>query len=75
VHRLRPERRGGVLQHLQPCSRRTVRHGQKKDGFGAVGMEEAGADGTSDPIVFAFDKDRMRREIASVLTTLLDVYP
>jgi hypothetical protein len=29
-----------VLQHLQPCSRRTVRHGQKKDGFGVVGMEE-----------------------------------
>ena len=31
-------------KHLQPCSRRTVRHGRKKDGFGAVGMEEAGAD-------------------------------
>jgi hypothetical protein len=43
VHRLRPERRGGVLQHLQPCSRRTVRNGRKKDGVGVGGMEE-GAD-------------------------------
>ena len=42
MHRLRPKRSGGVRQHLQPCSRRTVRHGQKKDGFGAVVMEEAG---------------------------------
>jgi hypothetical protein len=42
VHRLRPERRGGVRQHLQPCSRRTVRNGRKKDEFGVVGMEERG---------------------------------
>ena len=40
MHRLRPERRGGVLQHLHPCSRRTVLKGRKKDGIGAVGTEE-----------------------------------
>jgi hypothetical protein len=30
-----------VRQHLQPCNRRTVRDGRKKDGFGAARMEEA----------------------------------
>lgn len=29
-----------ALAAMQPCSRRTVRHGRKKDGVGAVGMEE-----------------------------------
>jgi hypothetical protein len=43
VHRLRPERRGGVLA-LAPTSRGTVLNGRKKDGVGAAGMEEAGAD-------------------------------
>jgi hypothetical protein len=37
VHRLRPERREGVRQYLQPCSRGTAPKGQKKDGVGAVG--------------------------------------
>ena len=43
MHRLRPEPSGGVHQHLQPGSRRTVRHGRKKDGFGAVGWRKSGA--------------------------------
>jgi hypothetical protein len=36
VHRLRPERRGGVRQHLRTSSRGTVLPGRKKDGVGAV---------------------------------------
>ena len=44
MHRLRPERRGGARQHLQPCSRRTVLHGRKeKDEVCVVGMENRGA--------------------------------
>ena len=45
LHRVRPQRRGGVLQHLQPCSRRTVRKGRKKDGDGAGEMEEGAGSG------------------------------
>jgi hypothetical protein len=40
VHRLRRKRRERARQRLQPCSRRTVRDGRKKDGFGVVGVEE-----------------------------------
>jgi hypothetical protein len=40
VHRLRPERRGGVRQRLRPSSRGTVLPGRKKDGFGAVGWRK-----------------------------------
>jgi hypothetical protein len=32
-----------VHQHLQTCSRRTVRNGHKKEGFGAVGWRKLGA--------------------------------
>ena len=40
MHRLRPKQRGGVFQHLQPCSRRTVRHGHKKDGVDVGWVED-----------------------------------
>ncbi len=37
------------------------------------GMQEAGADAEFERIAFAFDKDRMRREIVMVPMTLPDV--
>jgi hypothetical protein len=47
VHRSRPQRRGGVRQHLQPFSRRPVPSGRQKDGVGAVTGRTRGADNTA----------------------------